>query len=632
MTQSLVRQSLLLLLFFFQCQNSYSQCEIIDSLLAHAQRFDEVALEERIATLEEVISIAQSCQDTSRTIEAIISLSSQHGNVGNYQASFKNFWKALLLVEDSKNINDRFKLYVVIGNNYGYLQRPEKSIEFFEKAKALIPQFEADSDQAYFAKLNLFQSYIGLYRQLEQFDEVSQYIDSLSLYIQEDEYNFQYYFLQVEKAMYANHLGEYDNALELLNESKQFFAKNEPTYLVLINTFIGDVYFNKMNYPQSENYYNSAIELGDRTQKHIDFTPKIYQRLAKLYSVMGKDKSALKAANKSAELNFKFFDSRSPMHTSLTEVQDEFKILKEEQKQFRQDQELQTLYQNKRLYIFQLLLLLGTLLFSLIFAFFYSRWQKNIILKEKEYNNSLEKEYMLKKDLSEKLATKNEELVTYSHIMSHDLKTPINTIKSFSSLLKKQIQDEEVNPQSLDYINFISSSSDSMSQLIDDLILYSKLESDDTNLKEIDLNTVLEKVVSGFNHNIEEKDASISIQELPKVKGNDGILKTVFYNLISNGLKYQPINKENHKPNIKIWAVSNSAQNIIYVKDNGIGFSEDSKESLFLPFKRFHASSEYKGTGLGMSICKRIMQSHNGDIELKETSKDGSTFKLIFPN
>jgi len=108
------------------------------------------------------------------------------------------------------------------------------------------------------------------------------------------------------------------------------------------------------------------------------------------------------------------------------------------------------------------------------------------------------------------------------------------------------------------------------------------------------------------------------------------LLKTLFSNLITNATKYQPKNKEGHIPIIKIWAKESDQSTEVYISDNGIGIKKDYIPKLFSPFKRFHSNDEYKGTGLGMSICKRVMENHNGQIEVFQTSESGTTFKLTF--
>jgi len=133
-----------------------------------------------------------------------------------------------------------------------------------------------------------------------------------------------------------------------------------------------------------------------------------------------------------------------------------------------------------------------------------------------------------------------------------------------------------------------------------------------------------------YKYEIINKEVAFEVGKLPEVTGNQQLLRTLFHNLISNAIKYQPKCKPNYIPKISINSSDDSNYHFIIVSDNGIGIKEEYIENLFTPFKRFHTNSEYEGTGLGMSICRKVMQKHGSSIELLETSTNGSKFKLAF--
>ncbi len=276
--------------------------------------------------------------------------------------------------------------------------------------------------------------------------------------------------------------------------------------------------------------------------------------------------------------------------------------------------------------IIKIVQILTLTIIPIIVAGFISEQEKKL----QRLNRELENRYKEKEAYAEKLDEKNQELVVFTHIMSHDLKSPIQSINAFSQLLKKKLKNEKDKIQEIKFLNFIAQSANSMADLIDDLLLYSRIEQNDVGYEEVDLEPIVEKVLSSFQFDIVNHKVEIEIGDLPTIYGNGNILKTVFHNLISNSIKYQP-KDNNHIPKINIWSESNDANNHIFIKDNGIGIDKTYLDNLFTPFKRFHTSSEYKGTGLGMSICKKVMQKHHGDITLVKTSNCGSLFKLSFP-
>jgi signal transduction histidine kinase len=231
--------------------------------------------------------------------------------------------------------------------------------------------------------------------------------------------------------------------------------------------------------------------------------------------------------------------------------------------------------------------------------------------------------------LNDSLKEKNERLTAFGHIMSHDLKEPLRNITSFIQLIRKRITVQ--NTVQNQYFDIIESASKEMNIMIDDLLFFQKVESDEIIFENICLKELITDVSSIYQVKLTNNKIQIDICDLPKVRGNVILLKALFSNLISNSRKYQPKDKESHIPFIKVWSEENIESFEILISDNGIGIEKTYIKNLFLAFKRFHNKNEYKGTGLGMSICKSVMDKHSGNIELSDTSIYGSTFKLIFP-
>jgi len=250
----------------------------------------------------------------------------------------------------------------------------------------------------------------------------------------------------------------------------------------------------------------------------------------------------------------------------------------------------------------------------------FNRILEKIYLKLKESN--IEKEKALSS-----LNDKNEELTLFSNIMVHDLKSPINTIQGFAQVLEMQEKEQEKK----ECLNYILKSTEAQKQLIDDLLSYSKFNQiRELSLKKICLKSLIEEQLELFSYDLKTKKFIIEIEELPKITADLNSLKTVFQNLISNAIKFQP--KEiAHIPILKFYAESDDTFINIYVKDNGIGIDESFVKYLFTPFKKLHSKSVYKGSGLGMSLCKKVMEKHNGEIEVYATSNKGTCFRLSFP-
>jgi len=244
-------------------------------------------------------------------------------------------------------------------------------------------------------------------------------------------------------------------------------------------------------------------------------------------------------------------------------------------------------------------------------------------------NQSLKQKLEEKERLTKKIEIKNEELITFTHIMSHDLKAPIRTINSFTQLLRKRIKFNDKKNE--EYFQFIEDSSGSMNFLIDDLLTYYKIEAEENTFEPVNISSLVHEIKTSYQIELNNGEVQIDVQKLPLINGDRNLLRTLFYNLISNSIKFQPKIQSYHIPTIKIYASENDKHIFVFISDNGIGISDKYLEKLFNPFQRFHSLNEYKGTGLGMSICKRVMDKHKGQIVIESTSKNGTTIKLVFP-
>lgn len=229
---------------------------------------------------------------------------------------------------------------------------------------------------------------------------------------------------------------------------------------------------------------------------------------------------------------------------------------------------------------------------------------------------------------NQSLANKNKELKMYTNIMGHDLKSPLQSILAISELLEINVSNAQ---KMQEYSEIISRSVYSMNTIIEGMLLYSKADLDvRPEFKKVDSNQIVKDVVSTLQNEINKHAVELVVSDLPPVMGDKKLLTVVYRNLISNALKYQPKGIEGHVPRLEISKSSAKRENKhILIKDNGVGIPEEFRGNLFEPFERCRAD-EYDGMGLGMSICKKVMKIHNGDIQLLSSTNKGSCFQLSF--
>ncbi len=228
------------------------------------------------------------------------------------------------------------------------------------------------------------------------------------------------------------------------------------------------------------------------------------------------------------------------------------------------------------------------------------------------------------KDYNTKLEQSNEELERFAYIASHDLKTPLRNVVSFLSLIERKVEKYDDKDLS-EFIQIANNSASQMYHLIQDVLEYSQVNNyDKKNLKVVDLNEVISSISQILQPIIKEKNCCIFADQLPVVMGDRIRLSQLFQNLIENGCKYN----NSESPTVFITHQKTNTHHIFHIKDNGIGIDEKYQSRIFEMFKRLHTYAEYEGTGIGLAICKKIVNSYEGDISIRSEAGIGSTFKI----
>jgi light-regulated signal transduction histidine kinase (bacteriophytochrome) len=242
----------------------------------------------------------------------------------------------------------------------------------------------------------------------------------------------------------------------------------------------------------------------------------------------------------------------------------------------------------------------------------------------------------------EDLKRSNQNLEEFAYAASHDLKEPMRKIELFSDRLKDRLR-EKLAEEDRGLFDRILYATHRMNNLIDDLLLYSHVSRDAVREEMVDLNQKVKLVLEDLELEVEEKKAIIEVDPLPTIKGHRRQLQQLFQNLISNALKYS---RPDVMPSVHISARRIKGNNetlpitsidsgkhyhLIEVSDNGIGFNQEDAERIFHVFTRLHGNAEYKGTGVGLSIVRKVVENHSGYIWAESTPGEGATFKVLLP-
>jgi signal transduction histidine kinase len=272
---------------------------------------------------------------------------------------------------------------------------------------------------------------------------------------------------------------------------------------------------------------------------------------------------------------------------------------------------------------------------TLYSIFHYKKTSKISAEKIKDYQDILNEKIEL-------LSKSNNELKQFAYIASHDLQEPLRKITSFSDLLKEQY-DEKLDGEGKFYVDRITSSTLRMRLLINDLLEYSRVGQDSPeSINPVNLEEVLQSVLEDLEISIQEKNAAIKSKDLPVIQGKETELRQVFQNLISNSLKFS---KKDVNPSIAISSslapfelIKNYSQldqsisyHLIKFEDNGIGFDQSYGERIFIVFQRLHGKNAFEGTGIGLSIARKIIEKYGGIILAEGFPNQGATFNVVIP-
>ena len=226
-----------------------------------------------------------------------------------------------------------------------------------------------------------------------------------------------------------------------------------------------------------------------------------------------------------------------------------------------------------------------------------------------------------------KLEVSNERLEQFAYAASHDLQEPLRMVTSYLQLLERRYGDE-LDEDGEEFIDYAVDGAERMSEMIQGLLEYSRVETQGEPFDSVDLEQVIEDVRTDIQLQIDESDAEITTDPLPSVHGDGSQLRQVFQNLFVNAIDYSG----EDSPRIHVSAEREGSRWRISIRDEGIGIDPDDADRIFEVFQRLHSRAESKGTGIGLALCKRIVERHGGEMWVESEPGEGSTFSFTLPS
>jgi signal transduction histidine kinase len=265
------------------------------------------------------------------------------------------------------------------------------------------------------------------------------------------------------------------------------------------------------------------------------------------------------------------------------------------------------------------------LILGLLFIFVLSKRMRYRIIERERAEKQLDQ-------YAQVLQERNEELRSFTHLISHDLREPLLLIRAFSDRLRKKHGDT-VPQKALEYVKRISRASDRMQDLLDGLLKYARVETSAGRFRTVNLADEIKGVLSDLEVRILSTNANIEVGELPVIEADPLQMRQLIQNLIGNSLKYH---RPDVAPEIKIDSTLFQKDDTkkycqITVQDNGIGFEKKYEKTIFDIFRQLHAHNQYEGAGVGLAICKKIVERHQGEITVRSEPGMGTTFTVELP-
>ncbi len=548
-----------------------------DMAIIHERNGDT---ENALKLYQKSIAHAIEKKDSSKQIVGLGNIGSLHANNGNKEEAKEYFNRALAIGKQSKKADLLIWCHQIIGEMHFEENELTAATEHFTIAKNLGEQL---NDKTSLSEIKISQSLIYLKQ------------DKTELAILEGN----------EARSLAEEIGDFE-------------------LLLWTNINLMEIYQKTQKTDQAIRIGQKGLELA-KTYKYIEQEMVLSEELAQLYAEKENYEAAFNHHQFYLNLRDSLFSDEKIKYVSKLEKQYQTKQKESENVllKAKQNEQLATIHSQKMLNnLLGLITLLVALLGFFIFRAYRLSYASRELLEEKVKIRTQELEAV-----NLDLLKSNEELESFSYIASHDLKEPLRNINSFTALLRREVQSV-ASENAKEYMSYILKNTQQMNMLIQDVLEYSSVSKSEESIKTIDLNEVIQKITGSFSQSIKEKTASIYInQSLPHLKGRPSKVYFLFKNIIENGIRYN----ENANPEIRIDLKKEGQFYIFSIADNGIGIEPAYHKKIFEMFKRLHTRMNYTGSGLGLSLCKKIVHNFEGEIWLDSKLGQGTTFYFSIP-
>lgn len=580
----------------------------VDKLYAIAWGCKHTHPEKALSTARQALKIATNINYKRGIADAGHALGMVYWYQGQYSQAAQFYFQAMQIRKELKDSVRLGSSYNNVGNVYFYQKKYKEASHFYQLSKDIRVQFK-DS--------------VGIVYSLNKLGDIS-----------EAEKDFEKAFNFFQEASSLARLIQNDKSLAFTLENVGDFYLEQQSFIPAFDHFEESYDLcQKINYHLGSikglNGMAKALVLMEKnlersielSRKAVDLAKKINAKrlqidaqinMAAAHALLGEYRHAFNLERKSRFLEMEITDESRERATIETEIQ--YNVEKHKSEIFAQESQL--LQQNQELSQLQILIVF----FFLIGAIIIAGLLNDRFEEQSAMNVALEAK-------NQELQKSNEALERFAYASSHDLKEPLRTIGSYVTLLQRRY-GEKLDKEGKEYVGFVVSGVNRMYALLEDLLKYSRLIHQKKEVKEaVDFNKIIQEVTESLNDHLREKEVVLEVSPMPYVVSNPFQMQQLFQNLINNAIKFN----DKDQPIVAIDYEKRNGEHLFAVKDNGLGIEAQFQEQIFDVFKRLSREG-YDGSGVGLAICKQIVEQHKGKIWVNSTEGEGSTFYFTIPH
>lgn len=535
-------------------------------------------------------------------------LSDTYLALGDYNQAYAFQLKALDIRETLNDEKEIAKSYYGLGSIFFEQKHFEQALEYYKKS---LDTWERTKNKQWI--LTTLSAIGTTYGSMGKWDQALHFdLEALKLVEEEKDVSSMAYILHSAGTNYAD-LGDFKNSEDYLFRALKMAPETgNLQFESNVLESIGYLYVKMGKYSLAIDYFKEALQIANKIGAKSDIA-KISRSIADAYHKTGNKEDAYFYLNQHTALKDSLLTSE--MIGKMNNLQNSYEIQKREK-------ELALLTsQNKLKKLYLYFASIGVLALFVLLWLAYGRYKAETKAKYLVEQKNMEIEVQ-----NQKLAESNSDLEQFAYVASHDLKEPLRMINSYSNILNKRYQNS-IDEAGNEFLYFISDAAKRMDKLLDGLLEYSRVNRKNLDPKQLSLAEIVKTVTNTLQARIQETNAKIYIGSLPSVNANYTQMIQVFQNLIGNALKF---NRTDFVEVIVDSYIENGDY-VFMVKDNGIGIDEENIDRIFLVFQRLHTHQEYEGTGIGLSITKKIVERYGGKIWVESTLGKGSTFFFTLP-